>query len=124
MNRIKSVMLLATLTALILWVGQALGGQSGLMLGLIFAAVMNFGAYWWSDQIVLRMYGAREIDPSQAPELWSMVSDLAQRMSVKAAEVVKKLMGMGVMATVNQSIEQDVAQLLVEDGYRGRVLSL
>ncbi|ETX01635.1 MAG: protease [Candidatus Entotheonella factor] len=79
MNRIKSVMLLATLTALILWVGQALGGQSGLMLGLIFAAVMNFGAYWWSDQIVLRMYGAQEVSPAQAPELWSMVRELAQR---------------------------------------------
>lgn len=79
MNRIKSVMLLATLTALILWVGQALGGQSGLMLGLIFAAVMNFGAYWWSDQIVLRMYGAQEVTPAQVPELWSLVSELAQR---------------------------------------------
>jgi heat shock protein HtpX len=78
-NRIKSVMLLATLTALILWVGQALGGQSGLMLGLIFAAVMNFGAYWWSDQIVLRMYGAQEVSPAQAPELWSIVRELAQR---------------------------------------------
>jgi heat shock protein HtpX len=79
MNRIKSVMLLATLTALILWVGQALGGQSGLMLGLIFAAVMNVGAYWWSDQIVLRMYGAQEVSPAQAPELWSIVRELAQR---------------------------------------------
>lgn len=79
MNRIKSVMLLATLTALILWVGQALGGQSGLMLGLIFAAVMNFGAYWWSDQIILRMYGAQEVSPAQAPELWSIVRELAQR---------------------------------------------
>jgi heat shock protein HtpX len=79
MNRIKSVMLLATLTALILWVGQTLGGQSGLMLGLIFAAVMNFGAYWWSDQIVLRMYGAQEVSPAQAPELWSIVRELAQR---------------------------------------------
>lgn len=79
MNRIKSVMLLAALTALILWAGQALGGQSGLMLGLIFAAVMNFGAYWWSDQIVLRMYGAQEIDPRQAPELGSIVRELTQR---------------------------------------------
>jgi heat shock protein HtpX len=79
MNRIKSVMLLATLTALILWVGQALGGQRGLMLGLIFAAVMNFGAYWWSDQIVLRMYGAQEVSPAQVPELWSIVRELAQR---------------------------------------------
>jgi heat shock protein HtpX len=79
MNRIKSVMLLATLTALILWVGQALGGQSGLMLGLIFAAVMNFGAYWWSDQIILRMYGAQEVSPAQAPELSSIVRELVQR---------------------------------------------
>lgn len=79
MNRIKSVMLLATLTALILWVGYALGGQGGLMLGLIFAAVMNFGAYWWSDQIVLRMYGAQEVSPAQAPALWSIVKELAQR---------------------------------------------
>lgn len=87
MNRIKSVMLLATLTALILWVGQALGGQSGLMLGLIFAAVMNVGAYWWSDQIVLRMYGAQEVSPAQAPALWSMVSELAQRASLPMPRV-------------------------------------
>jgi heat shock protein HtpX len=79
MNRIKSVMLLAALTALILWVGQALGGQSGLMLALIFAAVMNFGAYWWSDQIVLRMYGAQEVSPTQVPVLGSIVSELTQR---------------------------------------------
>jgi heat shock protein HtpX len=72
-------MLLATLTALILWVGQALGGQSGLMMGLIFAAVMNFSAYWWSDQIVLRMYGAEEVSRAQVPELWSIVNALAQR---------------------------------------------
>jgi heat shock protein HtpX len=87
MNRIKSVMLLATLTALILWVGQALGGQSGLMLGLIFAAVMNVGAYWWSDQIVLRMYGAQEVSPAQAPALWSMVSELAQRANLPMPRV-------------------------------------
>jgi len=79
MNRIKSAMLLATLTALLLWIGQALGGQSGLMLALVVAAVMNFGAYWWSDKIVLRMYGAQEIEPSQAPELWAIVRELAQR---------------------------------------------
>jgi heat shock protein HtpX len=87
MNRIKSVMLLATLTALILWVGQALGGQSGLMLGLIFAAVMNVGAYWWSDQIVLRMYGAQEVSPAQAPALWSIVSELAQRANLPMPRV-------------------------------------
>ncbi len=79
MNRMKSVMLLATLTALLLWIGQALGGQGGLMLALICAGVMNFGAYWWSDKIVLRMYGAQEISAAEAPELWRIVQELAHR---------------------------------------------
>jgi heat shock protein HtpX len=48
MNQLKSAMLLATLTALLLWAGQALGGQGGFVLALIMAGVMNFGAYWWS----------------------------------------------------------------------------
>ncbi len=77
MNRIKSVMLLATLTALVLWAGQALGGRSGFMVALGLAGVMNLGAYWWSDKLILRMYGAEEISPAQAPDLWMMVRDLA-----------------------------------------------
>jgi heat shock protein HtpX len=72
-------MLLATLTALLLWAGQALGGQGGFVLALMMAGVMNFGAYWWSDKIVLRMYGAQAITEAQAPELWAIVRQLAQR---------------------------------------------
>jgi heat shock protein HtpX len=79
MNQVKSAMLLATLTALLLWAGQALGGQGGLVLALMMAGVMNFGAYWWSDKIVLRMYGAQAITEAQAPELWAIVRQLAQR---------------------------------------------
>jgi len=79
MNQLKSAMLLATLTALLLWAGQALGGQGGFVLALMVAGAMNFGAYWWSDKIVLRMYGAQAITESQAPELWSIVRQLAQR---------------------------------------------
>ncbi|MGE3540397.1 MAG: zinc metalloprotease HtpX [Candidatus Tectimicrobiota bacterium] len=79
MNRLKTAMLLATLTVLFLWVGQALGGRSGFMLALILAGGMNFASYWWSDKIVLRMYGAQEIDASQAPELFSIVQGLARR---------------------------------------------
>ena len=52
MNRMKTVMLLATLTALLLLVGQALAGRGGFMMALMFAGVMNFAAYWWSDKIV------------------------------------------------------------------------
>ena len=79
MNRMKTMMLLAALTALLLWAGQALAGQSGLAMALVLAVVMNFGAYWWSDKIVLRMYGAREVTEAQAPELHALVRHLARR---------------------------------------------
>jgi heat shock protein HtpX len=79
MNRVKSVMLLAILTALVLWAGQALGGRSGFMVALLVAGVMNIGAYWWSDKLILRMYGAQEVSPGQAPELFSLVQHLATR---------------------------------------------
>ena len=79
MNHIKSAMLLATLTALLLWAGQALGGSGGFGIALLVAGAMNFGSYWWSDKIVLRMYGAQEISERQAPELWAIVRELAHR---------------------------------------------
>jgi heat shock protein HtpX len=79
MNQLKSAMLLATLTALLLWAGQALAGQGGFLLAQIISGVMNFGAYWWSDKIVLRMYRAQAITEAQAPELWAIVRELAQR---------------------------------------------
>jgi len=79
MNRLKTMVLLATLTALLLLVGQALGGRGGLMIALVFAGVMNFASYWWSDKIVLSMYGAQAVDEAQAPELFALVRRLAQR---------------------------------------------
>lgn len=77
MNRVKTAMLLAALTALVLVIGQALAGQAGLVLALVLAGAMNFGAYWFSDRIVLRMHGARQIGESEEPELFAMVRDLA-----------------------------------------------
>jgi heat shock protein HtpX len=79
MSRMKTAMLLATLTALFLWAGQALGGETGLMTALVFAGVMNFGAYWWSDKIVLRMYRAQEVTPTQTPGLHNLVRELTLR---------------------------------------------
>ncbi len=79
MNRMKTMMLLATLTALLLWAGTALAGESGFVMALLVAGVMNFGAYWWSDKIVLRMYGAQEVTEAQAPELHAMVRHLARQ---------------------------------------------
>jgi len=79
MNRAKTLMLLAALTALLLWIGQAIGRQGVLVIALFFAAAMNLGAWWFSDSIVLRMHGAQELTPAEAPELHRMVAGLAHR---------------------------------------------
>src|SRR5262244_2223371 len=87
MNQLKTLILLATLTALLLFVGQALAGRGGFMIALIFAGMMNFAAYWWSDKIVLRMYGAQEIDEAQAPDLFAVIRQLAQRARIPMPRV-------------------------------------
>lgn len=79
MNRVKTVMLLAALTAMLLLIGQALGGRQGLIIALIMAGVMNFVSYWWSDKIVLRMYHAQPVSEANAPELYGIVRELASR---------------------------------------------
>lgn len=79
MNRTKTLLLLASLTALFLFVGQAMGGRGGLLFAGVFAAAMNLGAYWFSDKIVLRMYNAQEVGPTEAPELFGIVQSLATR---------------------------------------------
>lgn len=79
MNRLKTLMLLAALTALFMWAGHAIGGSAGLWFALVLAGAMNVGAYWFADRIVLRMHHAREVTPAQAPELYAMVHQLAVR---------------------------------------------
>jgi len=76
-NTIKTAFLLGVMTALFMWIGGALGGGSGLVAGFFFAVVMNFGSYWFSDKIVLRMYGAQEVGPDH--RLSRVVAGLAQR---------------------------------------------
>lgn len=75
-------MLLAALTALVLFLGDAVGGRGGLQFALIFAVVMNFGAYWFSDKIVLKMYGAHPVEPDEAPKLHGIINNLAQKMNI------------------------------------------
>ncbi len=87
MNRTKTMVLLAVLTALVLFVGQALGGQTGLVIALLLAGVMNCVSYWWSDKIVLRMYGAQEINEREAPELFRLVRDLTVRAGLPMPKV-------------------------------------
>jgi heat shock protein HtpX len=76
-NALKTTVLLGLLTGLLMWVGQLLGGTQGLVFGLILAATMNLGSYWFSDKIVLRMYGARELSEESAPDLFAIVRELA-----------------------------------------------
>jgi heat shock protein HtpX len=87
MNRTKTLILLAALTALLLWAGQAMAGQAGLIIALVVAIALNFGSYWFSDKIVLRMYGAQEVDETTAGPLCAMVGELAAGASVATPRV-------------------------------------
>lgn len=78
-NQFKTAILLAGLTALIIFFGNLFGGRQGMYFAFILAMVMNFGSYWFSDKIVLAMYRAREISQSDDPELFSLVKSLADR---------------------------------------------
>ena len=78
-NWVKTAMLMAAIMALFGVVGGMIGGQSGMLLALLFGGAMNVFSYWFSDTMVLKMYNAREVDESSAPQFYNMVRDLAQR---------------------------------------------
>lgn len=78
-NQIRTTILLAVMTALIVWFGQLFGGRQGMIIALFLAAGMNFFSYWYSDKIVLSMYRAREITPQEVPDIYEMVRSLTQR---------------------------------------------
>src|SRR5512145_3450712 len=86
-NTLKTTLLLAVLTVLFVLVGKAIGGQSGMVFAFGLAVVMNVGAYWFSDKIVLRMYGAREVTEAEAPSLYGSV----RRLSVAAGIPMPKV---------------------------------
>ncbi|HNT58203.1 MAG TPA: zinc metalloprotease HtpX [Syntrophales bacterium] len=79
MNRLRTVILLGALTGLLMLIGGYFGGKQGMVIAFLFAVVMNFGSYWFSDRIVLSMYRGREVSESQAPELYGIVKNLALR---------------------------------------------
>jgi heat shock protein HtpX len=76
-NAIRTTILLSALTGLFIIIGGALGGQSGILLAFVLAVVMNLGAYWFSGDIALRLAGARQVGPSEAPELHRLIDELA-----------------------------------------------
>ncbi len=75
------------LTGLFILVGTAIGGRSGAVYAFIFAALMNFFAYWFSDKIVLRMYRAQPVSQSEAPELYQIVAELVNKASLPMPKV-------------------------------------
>jgi len=77
-NQIKTIILLGALTGLLIGVGGMIGGRQGLLIGLIFAGGMNFVMYWFSDKMVLAMYGAKEAKKSEYPELHKIVEEVAK----------------------------------------------
>lgn len=87
MNFMKTGMLIAAITALFLGVGFLIGGEAGMFIALVIAVLMNGFAYWNSDKMVLKMYGAREVDYSTAPELVGLVQDLANRAELPMPKV-------------------------------------
>ena len=78
-NSIKTALLLGALTGLMMFIGRYLGGNQGMVIAFAFAIMMNFGAYWFSDKIVLKMYRARPVSEAEAPDLHRMVRQLAQQ---------------------------------------------
>jgi heat shock protein HtpX len=84
-NTLKTAMLLGLLSAVLMFIGQALGGGNGLVLGFFFAVVMNFGSYWFSDKIVLRMYRAQEVGPGH--RLYELVASLSHRAGLPMPKV-------------------------------------
>jgi heat shock protein HtpX len=79
MNQAKTLLLIVAMTGLLVWIGDLLGGQSGMVLALTVGLVMNGVSYFFSDKIVLASYGARTVTEAEAPELYAIVANLAQR---------------------------------------------
>lgn len=82
MNTLKTTLLLGGLTLLLVFGGMALGGQEGMILAFVFALVMNFGAYFYSDKLVLSMYKAQELGEWDSPELFQVVRGLSRRAGI------------------------------------------
>jgi len=87
MNRIKTTFLLTCLTLLLIAMGSAIGGRSGMIIAFVIAAGMNFFSYWYSDKIVLKMYKAREVSETDHPAFYGMVRRLAQQAEIPMPKV-------------------------------------
>lgn len=86
-NRMKTFLLLAGLTVFLVFIGKLIGGARGMQIAFVIALAMNFFSYWFSDKIVLRMYGAQEVSEAEAPELHRMVEELSREAGIPKPKV-------------------------------------
>jgi len=86
-NSIRTGILLAALTVLVMIIGNLLGGRQGMIIAFFFAIIMNFGSYWFSDKIVLRIYRAKPVSEAEAPDLHRIVRQLAQQAGLPMPKV-------------------------------------
>ena len=86
-NTLKTTFFLAVLSVLFIFIGSIVGGQNGATIALVMAGVMNIGAYWFSDKIVLAMYRAKQVTEKEAPELFSVVRELTMRAGLPMPKV-------------------------------------
>jgi heat shock protein HtpX len=87
MNTTKTIVLMVGLTVLLVFLGGAFGGRQGMIFAFMFATAMNMFSYWFSDKIVLRMYGAQQVTEAEAPVLYSVTRDLAMKMNMPMPKV-------------------------------------
>lgn len=86
-NWVKAAMLMAAIMALFGVVGGMIGGRSGMLLALVFGGAMNLFSYWFSDSMVLKMYNARQVDETSAPQFYAMVCELAHKAGLPMPKV-------------------------------------
>ena len=87
MNAVKTVFLMTLMMVLFLFVGYLLGGNTGMTIALVFSLLMNFGSYWFSDKIVLKMYRAKEVNRESAPKFYDMIESLAKQANLPMPKV-------------------------------------
>jgi len=85
-NQIRTVVLLGLLTGLLLWIGS-FWGQQGLFFGLVFAIIMNFSAYWFSDKLVLAIYRAKPVSEKEQPKLYKIVKEVSKKANIPMPKV-------------------------------------
>jgi len=87
MNAVKTVFLMTLMMVLFLFVGYLLGGNTGMTIALVFSLIMNFGSYWFSDKIVLKMYRAKEVNRDTAPKFYDMIERLSKQANLPMPKV-------------------------------------